>query len=160
MDPRGKGMVVNDKEKESFVNEPKDDKSTDSGNKRKDGKKKKTRRIKEIVYYDDSDESSSSQKDDDNNYEKKKTVNSNFSFDYSHIPHSSNAHLLSIPLGKPPYFDGEDYGFWSHKMRSHLFSLHPSIWEIVESGMKFDSSDSPLFINEQIHKMHKLLLCC
>jgi hypothetical protein len=37
-------------------------------------------------------------------------------------------------------------------MRSHLFSLHPSIWEIVENGMKFDSSDSPIFINEQIHK--------
>src|SRR5688572_12955925 len=96
MDPKGKGIVINDKEKESFVNEPKDDKPTDSGSghKRKDGKKKKTRRIKEIVYYDDSDESSSSQKDDDNNYEKKKTVNSNFSFDYSHIPQSTNAHLL------------------------------------------------------------------
>jgi hypothetical protein len=26
MDPKGKGMVVNDKEKESFFNEPKDDK--------------------------------------------------------------------------------------------------------------------------------------
>jgi hypothetical protein len=101
MDPKGKGMVVNDKE-ESFVNDPKDDKPTDSGSghKRKDGRKKKTRCIKEIVYYD-SDESSSSQKDDDNDYEKKKTVNSNFSFDYSRIPQNSNAHLLSIPLGKP-----------------------------------------------------------
>jgi hypothetical protein len=125
MDPKGKGIVINDKEKESFVNELKDDKPTDSGSghKRKDGKKKKTRRIKEIVYYDDSDESSSSQKDDDNDYEKKKTVNSNFSFNYSRILYSSNAHLLSIPLGKPPHFDGEDYRFWSHKMRSHLFSL-------------------------------------
>jgi hypothetical protein len=37
-------------------------------------------------------------------------------------------------------------------MHSHLFSLHPSIWEIVESGMHFDSTDSPMFINEQIHK--------
>nr|ABF67945.1 putative Opie4 gag protein [Zea mays] len=152
MDPKGKGIVINDKEKESFVNEPRDDKSNDSGSghKRKDGKKKKTRHIKEIVYYDDSDESTSSQKDDDNDY--RKTVNSNFSFDYSRIPHSSNSHLLSIPLGKPPHFDGEDYGFWSHKMRSHLFSLHPSIWEIVENGMKFDSSDSPMLINEQIHR--------
>jgi hypothetical protein len=143
MDPKGKGMVVNDKEKESFVNDPKDDNPTDSGSshKRKDRKKKKTRRIKEIVYYDDSDESSSSQKDDDS-YEK----------NYSRIPQSTNAHLLSIPLGKPPHFDGEDYGFWSHKMRSHLFSLHPSIWEIVENGMQFDSKDSPTFINEQIHK--------
>jgi hypothetical protein len=83
MDPKGKGMVVNDKEKESFVNDPKDDKPTDSGSgyKRKDERKTKTRRIKEIIYYD-SDESSSSQKDDDNDYEKRKTVNSNFSFDY------------------------------------------------------------------------------
>jgi hypothetical protein len=88
----------------------------------------------------------------DNDYEKRKTVNSNFSFDYSRIPQNSNAHFLSIPLGKPPHFDGEDYGFWSHKMRSHLFSLHPSIWEIVENGMHFDSTDSPMFINEQIHK--------
>jgi hypothetical protein len=63
MDPKGKGMVINDKEKESFVNDPKDDRPTDSGSghKRKDGRKKKTRRIKEIVYYD-SDESSSSKR--------------------------------------------------------------------------------------------------
>ena len=160
MDPKGKGMVVNNNEKESIFNEPKDDKPTDSGSghKRKDGKKK-TRRIKEIVYYDDSDESTSSQKDDDD-YEKKKMVNSNFSFDYSRIPQSANAHLLSIPLGKPPHFDGEDYGFWSHKMCSHLFSLHPSIWEIVESGMHFDSTDSPMLLMSKFIKMHKLLLCC
>jgi hypothetical protein len=77
MDPKGKGIVINDKEKESFVNEPKDDKSNDSGSghRRKDGKKKKTRRIKEIVYYD-SDESSSSQKDDD--HDKQKTVTQTF----------------------------------------------------------------------------------
>jgi hypothetical protein len=43
-------------EKDSFLNEPRDDKPTDSGSshKKKDGKKK--RRIKKIVYYD-SDES-------------------------------------------------------------------------------------------------------
>jgi hypothetical protein len=149
MDPKGKGMVVNDKTKESIVNEPRDDKPSDSGSshKKRDGKKK--RRIKKIVYYD-SDESSSSPRDDDD--EKKKLVNSSFSFDYSRIPVNSNAHLLSIPLGKPPHFDGEDYSFWSHKMRSHLFSLHPSIWEIVENEMLFDSTDNPIFINEQIHK--------
>ena len=122
MDPKGKGMVVNDNE-ESIFNEPREDKVNDSGSsqKKKDGKKK--RRIRKVVYYD-SDESSSPRDDDD---EKKKPVNSNFSFDYSRIPFNSNAHLLSIPLGKPPHFDGEDYSFWSHKMRSHLFYLHPSI---------------------------------
>jgi hypothetical protein len=43
MDPKGKGMVINDKEKETlYVNEPKDDKPTDSSSSRKkrDGKKK------------------------------------------------------------------------------------------------------------------------
>jgi hypothetical protein len=149
MDPKGKGMVVNDKTKESIVNEPRDDKPSDSGSSHKKRDEKKKRRIKKIVYYD-SNESSSSPRDDDD--EKNKPVNSNFSFDYSRILFNSNAHLLSIPLGKPPHFDGEDYSFWSHKMRSHLFSLHPSIWEIVENGMLFDSTDNCVFINEQIHK--------
>jgi hypothetical protein len=72
MDPKGKGMVIDDKEKESFLNEPKDNKPTDSGSshRKKDGKKK--RRIKKIVYYD-SDESSSSQRDDDDEKKKRST---------------------------------------------------------------------------------------
>jgi hypothetical protein len=37
-------------------------------------------------------------------------------------------------------------------MCSQLFSLHPSIWEIVENGMHFDSTNNPVLINEQIHK--------
>jgi hypothetical protein len=150
MDPKGKGMLINVKEKESLLNEPRDDKPTDSGSSHRKRDEKKKRCIKKIIYYD-SDTSSSSPRDDDSS-SKKKTVNQNFSFDYSRMPYNTNAHLLSIPLGKPPHFDGEDYSFWSHKMHSHLFSLHPSIWEIVENGMHFDSTDNPVFINEQIHK--------
>jgi hypothetical protein len=142
MDSKGKGMVINDKEK-----------PTDSGLSHKKRDRKKKRCIKKIIYYD-SDASSSSPRndDDDDSSSKKKTVNQNYSFDYSHIPYNSNAHLLYIPLRKPPHFDGEDYSFWSHKMRSHLLSLHPSIWKIVENRMHFDSTDNPVFINEQIHK--------
>jgi hypothetical protein len=44
--------------------------------------------------------------------------------------------LLSVPLGKPPCFDGEDYSMWSDKMRHHLTSLHASIWDIVEFGVQ------------------------
>jgi hypothetical protein len=42
MDPKGKGMVVNDKVKESLFNEPRDDKPTNSGSshKKRDGKKR------------------------------------------------------------------------------------------------------------------------
>jgi hypothetical protein len=47
---------------------------------------------------------------------------------------SKHAPLLSVPLGKPPYFDGEDYCMWSDKMRHHLTSLHKSIWDIVDYG--------------------------
>jgi hypothetical protein len=151
MDPKGKGMVINDKE-ESLLNEPRDDKPTNLGSSHKKRNGKKKRRIKKIIYYD-SDASSSPRDDDyDEDSLMKKTVNQNYSFDYSRIPFNSNAHLLSIPLGKPPHFDGEDYSFWSHKMHSHLFSLHPSIWEIVENGMHFDSTDNSIFITEQIHK--------
>jgi hypothetical protein len=52
MNPKGKGMMINDKEKESLFNEPRDDKPSDSGlsHKKRDGKKK--RRIKKIIYYD------------------------------------------------------------------------------------------------------------
>jgi hypothetical protein len=118
MDPKDKGMVINDKEKETlYVDALKGDKPTDSGsnNKRKDGNKK--RRIKKIIYYD-SDASSYSPRDDDDEDSsmKKKTINQNYSFDYSRIPYNSNAHLLSIPLGKPPHFDGDNYSFWSHKI--------------------------------------------
>jgi hypothetical protein len=114
MDPKGKGLVVNDKE-ESIFNEPRDDKPTDSGSSHKKDEKKK-RRIKKIIYYDSNASSSPPRDDDDDDSSsKKKTVNQNYSFDYSCMPYNSNAHLLSIPLGKPPHFDGEDYSFWSHK---------------------------------------------
>jgi hypothetical protein len=52
MDPKGKGVVVNDKEKESLFNEPRDDKPTDSGSSHKKRDRKKKRRIKKIIYYD------------------------------------------------------------------------------------------------------------
>jgi hypothetical protein len=65
MDPKGKGMVINDKEKEFLLNEPREDKPTDSdsSHKKRDGKKKRC--IKKIIYYD-SDTSSPSPRDDDN----------------------------------------------------------------------------------------------
>jgi hypothetical protein len=112
MDPKGKGMVVNDKEKVSLFNEPRDDKPTDFGSSHKKRYGKKKRRIKKIIYYDN-DASSSSPRDDDDSSSKKKTDNQNYSFDYSRITYNSNAHILFIPLGKPPHFDGEDYSFWS-----------------------------------------------
>src|SRR5688572_3983762 len=106
MDPKGKGIMINDKEKEKetlYVDEQKGDKSTDSGsnNKRKDGKKK--RRMKKIIYYDSDASSSSPRDDDDDSSTKKKTVNRNYSFDYSRMPHIQMLiycpfHLVNTPL--------------------------------------------------------------
>jgi hypothetical protein len=49
-----------------------------------------------------------------------------------------------------------DYSWWSHEMRSYLFSLHPSIWDIVENGMHaLDSDDenhNAIYRQELIHK--------
>jgi hypothetical protein len=84
MDPKGKGMAINDKEKETlYVNEPKYDKPTDSGSshKKRDGKKK--RRKKKIVYYDSDSSSSPRDNDDEDSSSKKKTANQKYSFDYS-----------------------------------------------------------------------------
>jgi hypothetical protein len=45
-------------------------------------------------------------------------------------------------------------------MRSHLFYLHPSIWEIVENGMYFDSSIIIYLLMKKFIRMPRLLLCC
>jgi hypothetical protein len=98
---------------------------------RKGDKKKK---MKKVVYYetDSSSPSTSSSKSyvASNRHERKKY--SKMPLCYPHI--SKRAPLLSVPLGKPPYFDSEDYCMWSDKMRHHLTSLHESIWDIVEFG--------------------------
>jgi hypothetical protein len=94
MDPKGKGMVVNNKEKESLFNEPRDDKPTDSRSSHKKREGNKKRRIKKIIYYDSDASSSSLRDNDDDSLSKKKTVNQNYSFHYSRIPYNSNAHLL------------------------------------------------------------------
>jgi hypothetical protein len=92
---------------------------------RRGGKKKMKK--KKVVYYEtdfstpstSSNESSTTSK----RHERKKY--SKMPLRYARI--SKRAPLLSVPLGKPPYFDGEDYCIRSDKMRHHLTSLHESI---------------------------------
>jgi hypothetical protein len=104
MDPKGKGNVINEKEKETINNnDPKGENPINSDlNNKKDGKKWC---IKKIVYYESDTSSSSPMEDDDDSSSKKKTFKQNYSFDYSHILYNSNAHLLSIPLGKPLFWN-------------------------------------------------------
>jgi hypothetical protein len=98
---------------------------------RKGDKKKK--KMKKVVYYD-TDSSSPSTSDAESTTSKcqERKKYSKMPLRYTRIP--KRTPLLSIPLGKPPYFDGEDYCMWSDKMRHHLTSLHESICDIVEFG--------------------------
>jgi hypothetical protein len=117
--------------------------SRESGNKAKEGSPPsikshrngdKKNKMKKVVYYE-TDSSSPSTSSSEASvaskcHERKKY--SKMPLRYPRI--SKRAPLLSVPLGKPPYFDGEDYCMWSGKMRHHLTSLHASIWDIVEFG--------------------------
>jgi hypothetical protein len=95
------------------------------------GDKKK---MKKVVYYE-TDSSSPSTSSSESSIASKRHERKKYSkmpLCYPRI--SKHAPLLYVPLGKPPYFDGEDYCMWSDKMRHHLTSLHESIWDIVEFG--------------------------
>jgi hypothetical protein len=110
--------------------------SRESGNKHKEessssikshrrGDKKK---MKKVVYYETDSSSPSTSSSDSSSTTSKRHERKKYSKMPLRYPRiSKRASLLSVPLGKPPYFDGEDYCMWSDKMRHHLTSLHKSI---------------------------------
>jgi hypothetical protein len=96
--------------------------------------------MKKVVYYKTDSSSSSTSGSDAASVTSKRHECKKFSKIPLRYPHFSKcAPLLSVPLGKPPFFDGEDYCMWSDKMRHHLTSLHASIWDIVEFGAQVPS---------------------
>jgi hypothetical protein len=110
----------------------KEESSSSNKTHRKDDKKKK---MKKVVYYETDSSSPSTSSSSDSSITSKRHERKKYSKMPLRYPHiSKRAPLLSVPLGKPPYFDGEDYCMWSDKMRHHLISLHESIWDIVEFG--------------------------
>jgi hypothetical protein len=119
--------------------------SKESGNKKKegslsrirthkDGEKKK--KMKKVVYYETDSSSPSTSGSDTASVTSKCKEHKKYSkipLRYPRIPRHTP--LLSVPLGKPPTFDGENYSSWSDMMRYHLTSLHKSIWDVVEFGV-------------------------
>jgi hypothetical protein len=95
---------------------------------------KKKKKMKKVVYCE-TDSSSPSTSGTESSTTSKRHERKKYSKMLLCYPRiSKRAPFLSVPLGKPPYFDGEDYCMWSDKMRHHLTSLHESIWDIVEFG--------------------------
>jgi hypothetical protein len=96
--------------------------------------------MKKVVYYETDSSSPSTSGFDAPSVTSKRHERKKFSKIPLHYPRiSKHTPLLSVPLGKPPVFYGEDYYMWSNKMRHHLTSLHASIWDIVEFGAQVPS---------------------
>jgi hypothetical protein len=106
------------------------DEFADSIKLHKKGNKKKNK-MKKVVYYEtDSSMPSTSGAESTSSKRQERKKYSKIPLHYPQI--SKRTPLLSVPLSKPPYFDGEDYCMWSDKMRHYLTSLHESIWVIVD----------------------------
>jgi hypothetical protein len=136
-----KEMVTDEKPATSHGKAP----SGESSNKREEspprvkshrsGDKKK--KMKKVVYYETDSSSPSTSGSDTLSVTSKCHERKKFSKIPLRYPRiSKRTPLLSVPLGKPPVFNGEDYCMWSDKMRHHLTSLHASIWDIVEFGVQ------------------------
>jgi hypothetical protein len=96
----------------------------------------KKKKMKKVVYYETDSSSPSTSGFDTPSVTSKRHERKKFSKIPLRYPRiSKHTPLLSVPLGKPPVFDGEDYSRWSEMMKYHLTSLHTSIWDIVEFGV-------------------------
>jgi hypothetical protein len=93
----------------------------------------KKKRMKKVVYYETDSSLPSTSGSDASSVTSKRHERKKYNKMPLCYPRISKcAPLLSVPLGKPSFFYGEDYCMWSGKMRHHLTSLHASIWDIVE----------------------------
>jgi hypothetical protein len=129
----------------------KEESSSSIKSQRKGDKKKK---MKKVIYYktDSSSHSTSgseSASTTSKHHERKKY--SKMPLRYPRI--SKRTPLLSIPLGKAPMFEGEDYSMWSDKMRHHLTSLHKSIWDIVEYGAQVPKKGDKDYDSKEVEQI-------
>jgi hypothetical protein len=151
-------IVTGDKPAASHGKAP----SKESGNKLKEGSPPhkthrsgdKKKKMKKVVYYETDSSSPSTSGSDvpsvtSKRHERKKF--SKISLRYPRI--SKHTPLLSVPLGKPLVFDGEDYCMWSDKMRHHLTSLHASIWDIVEFGAQVPSVGDEGYDSDEVSQI-------
>jgi hypothetical protein len=129
----------------------KEESSSSIKSQRRGDKKKK---MKKVVYYETDSLSPSTSGFESTSvtskrHERKKC--SKMPLRYPRI--SKRTPFLSVPLGKPPFFYGEDYCMWSDKMRHHLTSLHKSIWDIVEYGAQVPKVGDKDYDSEEVDQI-------
>jgi hypothetical protein len=130
--PEGSGSKNDGRTPSREADDKHKEESTSSIKSHRKGDKKK-KKMKKVVYYE-IDSSSPSTSDVKSTTPKRQERKKYCKMPLCYPCSPKHAPLLSVPLDKPPYFDGEDYCMWSDKMRHHLTSLHESIWDIVEFG--------------------------
>jgi hypothetical protein len=115
------------KEKRSSSSHHKEKKEKSSSHK-SHRKGDKHKRMRKVVYYETDTSSTSTSDSDAPSVTSKRQERKKFSKIPLHYPRTSrHTPLLSVPLGKPPTFNGKDYAMWSDLMKFHLTSLHKSI---------------------------------
>jgi hypothetical protein len=111
------------------------------------GDKKKKKKMRKVVYYETDSSSPSTSGSDTPSVTSKRHEHKKFSKIPLRYPRiSKRTTLLSVPLGKPPMFDGEDYNMWSDKMRHHL----TSIWDVVEIGVHVPSPGDEDYDSDEV----------
>jgi hypothetical protein len=114
----------------------------------------KKNKMKKVVYYETDSSSPSTSGSESASATSKRHERKKYSKMPLHYPRiSKRTPLLSVPLGKPPVFDGEDYSMWSEKMRHHLTSLHKSIWDIVEYGAQVPKKGDKDYDSEEVDQI-------
>jgi hypothetical protein len=117
----------------------------------------KNKKMKKVVYYETDSSSPSTSGSDAPSITSKRHERKKFSKIPLRYPRiSKHTPLLSVPLGKPPIFYGEDYCMWSDKMRHHLTSLHASIWDIVEFGAQVPSMGDEGYDSDEVAQIQHL----
>jgi hypothetical protein len=114
----------------------------------------KKKKMKKVVYYETDSSSPSTSGSESASATSKRHERKKYSKMPLRYPRiSKRTPLLSVPLGKPPVFDGEDYSMWSDKMRHHLTSLHKSIWDIVEYGAQVPKEGDKDYDSEEVDQI-------
>ena len=63
-------------------------------------------------------------------------------FNYEKI-NPSSFNFVSVSSGRAPTFDGTHYATWRSGMKMHLISLHPSVCNVVLTGVELSNEDEP-----------------
>jgi hypothetical protein len=113
----------------------------------------KKKKMKKVVYYETDSSSPSTSGSDASSVTSKRHERKKFSKIPLRYPRISKRTLLSVPLGKPPVFNGEDYCMWSDKMRHHLTSLHARIWDIVVFGAQVPSVGDEGYDSDEVSQI-------